>query len=65
MPGSSGGTNEFRWTGEASGFWIYLLDTKALRLVSDQCYRLDVYIGEGPSRFKISTDRFAVFKPIR
>ena len=61
---SSAGTNQFRWTGDGSGFWIYNLDTKALGLQTDKCYRLDVYI-ESPSRFQISNERYAVYKPVR
>ncbi|MBA3235615.1 MAG: hypothetical protein H0T59_06450, partial [Chloroflexi bacterium] len=55
---SNGNTNEFRATGDG---WIYNLDTKALNLVVNNCYRLDVYL----SGVKISTQHFAIFQPIR
>ena len=42
---SSGNTSQFRWSADSPGFWIYNLDTKALGLQVDKCYRIDVYIG--------------------
>ncbi len=55
---SNGNTNDFRPTGD---HWIYNLDTKALGLVTNQCYRLDVYL----DGVRISTQQFAVFKPTK
>jgi len=61
---SSGNTNMFRANGDS---WIYNLDTKALGLVTNQCYRLDVYLKSSPSAagVRISTQQFAVFKPTK
>jgi hypothetical protein len=46
---SSGNTNVFRWTTDATapggGFWIYNLDSKALFLVTNSFYRVDIYVG--------------------
>ena len=58
---SSAGTSAFRWSADAPGFWIYNLDTKALNLVTNTCYRLDVYL----NGTKISTSQFGVFKPVK
>ena len=55
---SNGNTNDFRPTGD---HWIYNLDTKALGLVTNQCYRLDVYL----DGVRISTQQFAIFKPTK
>ena len=41
--------------------WHYNLDTKALGLVTNQCYRLDVYL----DGVRISTQQFAIFKPTK
>jgi hypothetical protein len=40
---SSAGTSEFRYDPALPG-WIYNLDTKALGLVTDACYRIDVAV---------------------
>src|SRR4030095_2435484 len=53
---SNGNTNLFRW---ASDGWIYNLDTGALRLTTNNCYRLDVFVGSG---IQASYFTFAVFK---
>jgi hypothetical protein len=46
---SSGNTNVFRWSADATapggGFWIYNLDSKALALVTNSYYRVDIYVG--------------------
>jgi hypothetical protein len=56
---SNGNTNLFRW---ASDGWIYNLDTGALRLTTNNCYRLDVFVGSG---IQASYSTFAVFKPVK
>jgi hypothetical protein len=58
---SNGNTNLFRWTSEG---WIYNLDTKALGLTVNKCYRLDVYIG-GTSAIYASASTYALFKPVK
>jgi hypothetical protein len=55
---SNGNTNQFRWAG---GHWIYNLDTKALGLTTGGCYRIDVYL----DGVKISTQQYAIFKPVK
>jgi VCBS repeat-containing protein len=55
---SNGNTNQFRWSGS---HWIYNLNTKGLGLITNSCYRLDVYL----DGVKISTQRFAIFKPVK
>ena len=55
---SNANTNAFRPT---SDHWIYNLDTKALGLTTNQCYRLDVYL----DGVRISTQEFAIFKPVK
>ena len=55
---SNAGTNEFRAT---SDHWIYNLDTGGLGLVTNKCYRLDVYL----DGVRISTQEFAIFKPVK
>ena len=61
---SNNGTNLFRLTSDS---WIYNLDTKALGLVNNNCYRLDVYFGTitGPTAVKLSSSVWAIFKPVR
>ena len=62
---SSGGTDLFRLT---DGFWIYNLDTRALGLVTNNCYRLDVYYGElvpTSTAIKLSHTVWAIFKPVK
>jgi len=56
---SSAGTNQFHYD-TASQAWVYGLDTKALGLVSGNCYRIDVSV----NATKI-TNAFAVFQPTR
>jgi hypothetical protein len=55
---SNAGTNQFR---AIDGSWIYNLDTKALNLTVNKCYRLDVYL----SGVKISTQTFAAIQSIK
>jgi hypothetical protein len=55
---SSGNTDQFRVSGDS---WIYNLDTKALNMTVNDCYRLDVYL----SGVKISTQHFAIFQPVK
>ena len=61
---SSGGTNLFRWS---APHWIYNLDTRAVGMATNSCYRLDVYIGSitGPTAIKASALRWAIFKPVK
>jgi hypothetical protein len=46
---SSSNTNLFRWNADSTsptgGFWIYNLDSKALALVTNSYYRVDIYVG--------------------
>ncbi|HUG65966.1 MAG TPA: hypothetical protein VMK83_12170 [Gaiellaceae bacterium] len=58
---SNGNTNLFRWTSEGL---IYNLDTKALGLTVNKCYRLDVYIG-GTGAIRASDSTYALFKPVK
>ena len=65
---SSAGTNRFRWTTDSSvpggGFWIYNLDSKALRLVVNNLYRVDIYVG--PNWATLATrDTWAVLQPVK
>ena len=55
---SNAGTNMFRPSGSS---WIYNLDTKAVGMTNNHCYRLDVYL----DGVKISTEQFAVFKAVK
>jgi galactose oxidase-like protein len=61
---SNGNTNLFRWT---APHWTYNLDTRALGLATNACYRLDVYIGSttGSTAIKASAMRWAIFKPVK
>jgi hypothetical protein len=61
---ANGGTNQFRWTDD---HWHYNLDTKALALTTDKCYRLDVYLKNAVTGLpvRISTQQFAIFKPVK
>jgi hypothetical protein len=61
---SSGGTNLFRWS---APHWTYNLDTRAVGMTNNSCYRLDVYIGSvtGPTAIKASAMRWAIFKPVK
>jgi hypothetical protein len=56
---SSAGTNHFRWSSD--GFWIYNLDSKALGLVVDNAYRVDIYVGA----VKATTSNWAVLQPVK
>src|SRR5262249_42993464 len=60
---SNGNTNAFRWSSD--GFWIYNLDTTALGLKTNSCYRFDVYIGGYPGGIYASASTYAVFKPTK
>jgi hypothetical protein len=55
---SSAGTDEFRW---ADGFWIYNLDSKALGLVVNNYYRVDIYV----EAVKATVDNWAVLQPVK
>jgi hypothetical protein len=64
---SNSGSPIFRWDPMAEQF-IYNLDTKAPAGVSmtiGNCYRLDVYITDGTSSLKLSSDTYAIFKPVK
>jgi len=56
---SSAGTNAFRWS--ADGFWIYNLDSKALGLIVNNYYRVDVYVGV----VKATVDNWGVLQPVK
>jgi hypothetical protein len=62
---SSAGTNAFRWTTDSTvlggGFWIYNLDSKALGLVVNNLYRIDIYVGAN----KATRDTWAVLQPVK
>jgi PKD repeat protein len=62
---SSAGTNRFRWTTDSSvpggGFWIYNLDSKALGLVVNNLYRVDIYVGVNLA----TRDTWAVLQPVK
>jgi len=62
---SSAGTNLFRWTSDPSvtggGFWIYNLDSKALGLVVNNLYRVDVYVGSNLA----TGSTWAVLQPVK
>jgi hypothetical protein len=45
---SASNTNAFRWSSD--GFWIYNLDSKALGLVVNNLYRVDIYVGTPRTR---------------
>ncbi|MDQ3128005.1 MAG: PKD domain-containing protein, partial [Chloroflexota bacterium] len=55
---SSAGTNEFRPTGD---HWIYNLDSKALGLVINNLYRIDVYV----DGVKATVTNWAVLQPVK
>ena len=61
---SNGNTNLFRWT---DGFWIYNLETTALKLTTNSCYRLDVYMTAttGATAVFVSSATWAIFKPVK
>lgn len=62
---SNAGTNLFRWTADASapggGFWIYNLDSKALGLVVNNYYRVDVFVGSNQA----TVSNWAVLQPVK
>ncbi|WP_448595277.1 PKD domain-containing protein [Thermoflexus hugenholtzii] len=62
---SSAGTNRFRWTADSSvpggGFWIYNLDSKALGLVVNNLYRIDIHVGSNLA----TRDTWAVLQPVK
>jgi hypothetical protein len=64
---SNGNTNLFRWNVGSPGFWIYNLDTGALGLQTNACYRLDVYLNAttGSNAILASSSVFAIFKPVK
>ena len=61
---SSGNTDLFRWSPPN---WIYNLDTKAIRLANNNCYRLDVYLNalSGSTAIKASAATYDLFKPVK
>lgn len=56
---SNAGTNAFRWSDD--GFWIYNLDSKALGLVVNNVYRVDIYVGS----VEATRDVWAVLQPMK
>jgi DNA-binding beta-propeller fold protein YncE len=56
---SSAGTNQLRWNALA-GEWDYNLDTKALGLITGNCYRIDISLNGS----QIS-NAFAVYQPTK
>ncbi len=46
---------------QAWGFWIYNLDSKALGLVVNNLYRVDVYVG----LVKATVANWAVLQPVK
>jgi hypothetical protein len=56
---SSAGTNRFQYDAVAQA-WVYNLDTKALGLITGNCYRIDVSVNGTPI-----TNPFAVYKPTK
>jgi hypothetical protein len=56
---SSAGTSSFRWSPD--GFWIYNLDSKGLGLVTNNFYRVDVYVGS----VMATVDNWAVLQPVK
>jgi hypothetical protein len=61
---SNGNTNLFRWS---TPQWIYNLDTRAVGLQNNNCYRFDVYLNalSGSTAIKASSATWAVFKPVK
>ena len=64
---ANGDTSLFRWSPELPGFWIYNLDTRALNLVTNGCYRLDVFMNAttGSSAILLSNSTWALFRPVK
>ena len=56
---SASSTNLFRWS--TDGFWIYNLDSKALGLVVNNNYRVDIYV----DAVKATRDTWAVLQPVK
>jgi hypothetical protein len=56
---SSAGTNQFNYDSTAQA-WVYNMDTKALGLVTGNCYRIDVAVNGTQI-----TNAFAVFQPTK
>ncbi len=56
---SSAGTSAFRWTTDS--FWIYNLDSKALGLVTNNYYRIDIYV----EAVKATVSNWAVLQPVK
>jgi hypothetical protein len=56
---SSAGTDLFRWS--TDGFWIYNLDSKALGLVVNNAYRVDIYVGG----VQATVSNWAVLQPVK
>jgi hypothetical protein len=56
---SSAGTNQFNYDSTAQA-WVYNLDTKALGLVTGNCYRIDVAVNGTQI-----ANAFAVFQPTK
>ncbi len=55
---SSAGTNEFRQAGD---HWVYNLDSKALGLVTNNLYRVDVHV----DGIKATVSNWAVLQPVK
>jgi hypothetical protein len=62
---SSANTNLFRWTSDSTvaggGFWIYNLDSKALNMITNSYYRIDITV-DGNQATK--TD-WAILQPVK
>jgi len=56
---SSAGTNQFRYDANAQA-WVYNLDTKALSLITGNCYWIDVSVNGTPIM-----NAFAVYQPTK
>ena len=56
---SKAGTNQFHYDADAQA-WVYNLDTKALGLVTGNCYRIDVAVNG-----TLIANAFAVFQPTK
>jgi len=56
---SSAGTNQLRWNALA-GEWDYNLDTKALGLITGNCYRIDISLNGSQL-----SNAFAVYQPTK
>lgn len=56
---SSANTSAFRWSDD--GFWIYNVDTSALGMATNSCYRLDVLV----NGYRATASTYAILKPTR